>query len=290
MFNVLFPIVVTNMVNIYAQINTILMLNGMNFKVWKEAVTIVLNCMDLDLALWVKKPILTSDNLQEKHFEALFFRVKGRENIREYIMEMSNLAVKLKSLKLELGEDLIVHLILISLSIHFGRTNHLLVNLYLTMCKRKRACREIRLKVLILLRPFKIKKGRTLRVLHKGLLNERKLDAKRAKDVLELKHIDICGPFPTTSWNGQQYFITFIDDYSRYSYLYLIHENSQSLDVFKSFKFDVELQLGKKIKAIKSDHDMMDQKNNIKGLLPFFSESVEFFHNTSCQENLAWTV
>ncbi|RDY08212.1 hypothetical protein CR513_07580, partial [Mucuna pruriens] len=94
---------------------------------------------------------------------------------------MSNLAIKLKSLKLELGEDLVVHLVLISLPTHFG-----------------------------------IRKGRTLRVLRKGLLNERKLGAERAKDVLELIHTDICGPFPTASWNGQQYFITFIDDYSRY--------------------------------------------------------------------------
>lgn len=83
--------------------------------------------------------------------------------------------------------------------------------------------------------------------------NERKLGAERAKDVLELIHTDICGPFPTVSWNGQRYFITFIDDYSRYGYLYLIHEKSQALDVFKSFKAEVELQLGKKIKAVKSD-------------------------------------
>ena len=33
----------------------------------------------------------------------------------------------------------------------------------------------------------------------------------------------------------------------------MIHEKSQSLDVFKTFKAEVELQLGKKIKAIKSD-------------------------------------
>ena len=66
-------------------------------------------------------------------------------------------------------------------------------------------------------------------------------------------HIDICGPFPTTFWNGQQYFITFIDDYSRYGYLYLLHEKSQFLDIFKTFKAEVELQLGKKITAIKSN-------------------------------------
>ena len=54
--------------------------------------------------------------------------------------------------------------------------------------------------------------------------------------------------------NGQWYFITFIDNHSRYGHLYLIHEKSQALDVFKSFKVEVELQLGKKIKAIKSYH------------------------------------
>ena len=28
--------------------------------------------------------------------------------------------------------------------------------------------------------------------------------------------MDICGPFPKPSWNGQQFFISFIDDYSRF--------------------------------------------------------------------------
>ena len=83
--------------------------------------------------------------------------------------------------------------------------------------------------------------------------NKRKLGAERASNVLELIHIDTCGPFPTASQNGQRYFITFIDDYSRYGYLYLIHEKSQSLDVFKSFKAEVELQLGKKIKVVQFD-------------------------------------
>ena len=39
-------------------------------------------------------------------------KYKGKSNIREYIMEMSNLASKLKALKLELGEDLLVHLVI----------------------------------------------------------------------------------------------------------------------------------------------------------------------------------
>ena len=48
-------------------------------------------------------------------------KYKGKGNIREYIMEMSNLASKLKSLKLELGEDLLVYLVLISLPVYFGQ-------------------------------------------------------------------------------------------------------------------------------------------------------------------------
>lgn len=44
-------------------------------------------------------------------------RYTGKCNIREYIMEISHLTSKLRALKLNLSEDLLVHLVLISLSI-----------------------------------------------------------------------------------------------------------------------------------------------------------------------------
>ena len=56
--------------------------------------------------------------------------------------------------------------------------------------------------------------------------NKKRFKANRTSDVLELIHIDIYGQFPTAAWNGQQYFITFIDDFSRYSYIYLISEKA----------------------------------------------------------------
>ena len=43
--------------------------------------------------------------------------------------------------------------------------------------------------------------------------------ANKTTDVLQLIYIDIHDPFPIASWNGQQYFITLIDDYSCYGYL-----------------------------------------------------------------------
>ena len=83
--------------------------------------------------------------------------------------------------------------------------------------------------------------------------NMRRFGANRSIDILELIHTDICGLFPMAAWNDQQYFITFIDDFSRFGYLYLIHEKSQSLDVFKSYKAEVKNQLSKRIKSVRSD-------------------------------------
>ncbi|KAI9157783.1 hypothetical protein LWI28_027996 [Acer negundo] len=48
-------------------------------------------------------------------------KYKDKGNIREYIMEMSHIASKLKALKLELSDDLLVHLVLISLSAQYGQ-------------------------------------------------------------------------------------------------------------------------------------------------------------------------
>ena len=47
-------------------------------------------------------------------------RYKGKENIREYIMEVSNLVTRLKTLKLELSEEILVHLVLIFLPTQFS--------------------------------------------------------------------------------------------------------------------------------------------------------------------------
>ena len=52
----------------------------------------------------------------------------------------------------------------------------------------------------------------------------RKFISNKTLDILELTYIDVCGPFLMVIWNGQQYFIIFIDDFSRYSYVYLISD------------------------------------------------------------------
>jgi hypothetical protein len=80
-----------------------------------------------------------------------------------------------------------------------------------------------------------------------------KYDAKRCNDVVKLIHTDICDPFSKAIRNGHCYFITFIYDYLRYGYIYLIKKKAKSLDMFISFKAKVELQLNKRIKIVRSD-------------------------------------
>ena len=58
---------------------------------------------------------------------------------------------------------------------------------------------------------------------------------------LDLIHTDIYGPLIPTALGGYKYFITFIDDFSRYGHVKLIHEKFDSLNVFKAFKAKVEL-------------------------------------------------
>ena len=77
---------------------------------------------------------------------------------------------------------------------------------------------------------------------------------RRAQDLLELVHLDVCGPLSIQARGGYEYFITFNDDYSRFGYVYLMKWKSEAFEKFKEFKAEVENQLGKSIKAIRSDH------------------------------------
>ncbi|GKC35439.1 retrotransposon protein, putative, ty1-copia subclass [Tanacetum coccineum] len=76
---------------------------------------------------------------------------------------------------------------------------------------------------------------------------------KRETDLLRIIHTDVCGPLRHVSRQGASYFITFTDDYSNYGYVYLLKHKHEVFEMFKVFKNEVENQLGKTIKALRSD-------------------------------------
>jgi len=77
----------------------------------------------------------------------------------------------------------------------------------------------------------------------------------RVESKLQLVHTDVYGPMNTKSINGSWYFILFIDDFSRFCWVYFMKQKFEVPDIFGIFKKLVENQCGKKIKVIISDND-----------------------------------
>nr|GEZ31397.1 hypothetical protein [Tanacetum cinerariifolium] len=76
---------------------------------------------------------------------------------------------------------------------------------------------------------------------------------ERAKDLLGLIHTDVCGPFRPMSRQEASHFVTFTDDFSRYGYVYFLKYKHEVFETFKVFQKEVENQLGKTIKSLRSD-------------------------------------
>ncbi|KRX14696.1 Retrovirus-related Pol polyprotein from transposon TNT 1-94 [Trichinella nelsoni] len=81
-----------------------------------------------------------------------------------------------------------------------------------------------------------------------------KSQTKRRCRPLELIHTDICGPMRQNSIGGSKYFVTFIDDHSRWCETYFLKNRNEVLDAFMDFKSHAENQTGNKIKTLRSDN------------------------------------
>lgn len=76
---------------------------------------------------------------------------------------------------------------------------------------------------------------------------------KRAADILDVVHCDLWGPAPVISDAGFKYYAVFIDDFSRFSWLYPLHAKSELYDVFLRYQKFVETQFSRKIKIFQTD-------------------------------------
>jgi len=75
----------------------------------------------------------------------------------------------------------------------------------------------------------------------------------REIELFDLIHSDICELDGNLTSCRQRYFITFIDDFSDYTYVYQMKNKSDALDMFKIFVKEIETQLNKRIKHFRSD-------------------------------------
>ncbi|CAA7020014.1 unnamed protein product [Microthlaspi erraticum] len=76
----------------------------------------------------------------------------------------------------------------------------------------------------------------------------------RCNAPLERIHSDLMGPTRTSSYSGFRYMLLFVDDYSRYTWVYFVKEKSEVFSKFQEFKVTVEGELGRKIKTLRTDN------------------------------------
>jgi transposase InsO family protein len=70
---------------------------------------------------------------------------------------------------------------------------------------------------------------------------------------LELIHSDLCEMNGVLTKGGKRYFMTLIDESTRYCYVYLLKSKDEDLNFFKIYKAEAENQLDRKIKHLRSD-------------------------------------
>ena len=75
-----------------------------------------------------------------------------------------------------------------------------------------------------------------------------------SKGILDYIHSDVWCPSPTTSYGGSSYFVSFIDDFSRKVWVYMLKKKYDVFTVFKHFRALVENITGRTIKCLRNDN------------------------------------
>jgi transposase InsO family protein len=76
----------------------------------------------------------------------------------------------------------------------------------------------------------------------------------RSKEILDLIHSYVFGSTPVKYLGGSLYYVIFIDDYSRNTWLYLLKTKDKVFNKFQEFKAEIEKLTNKKIKTLRIDN------------------------------------
>lgn len=76
----------------------------------------------------------------------------------------------------------------------------------------------------------------------------------RSKGILDLIHLDVCGPMSVESISGCLYYLIFIDDYSLKTWIFPLKTKGEVFNKFQEFKAQVENLFGRRIKTLMSDN------------------------------------
>ena len=104
-------------------------------------------------------------------------------------------------------------------------------------------------------------------VLGKGHRNPiPKKSMSRASQILELVHSDLNGPIDVMSLGGSRYFITFIDDFSKWTTVYMMRKKSESLKYFQIYHKYAQVHTGHHMNKLNVIHRTNMTMQQIKSL------------------------
>lgn len=101
---------------------------------------------------------------------------------------------------------------------------------------------------------------------------------KRANSVFDLVHSDVWGPCFVVSKKEYRYFVTFVDDHSRVTWLYLMKNRSALFSIFCNFCAEIKNQFNVSLKTLRSDN----AKEYTSSLFSDYMANNGILHETSC--------
>ena len=93
--------------------------------------------------------------------------------------------------------------------------------------------------------------------------------------IFYLVHVDIWGPYSVPSVNNHRYFLTILDDCSRFVWVKLMKTKGEAQGLLKEFVAMVDTQFSSKVKVIRSD-------NGTEFILPSYYATKWIIHQRSC--------
>ncbi|XP_019150232.1 PREDICTED: uncharacterized protein LOC109147051 [Ipomoea nil] len=101
------------------------------------------------------------------------------------------------------------------------------------------------------------------------------ISVTKAENCFDLIHMDVWGPLATASPQGEHYFLTIVNDHSRFTWLHLMKHKSEVKTLFQNFYYYTEAQFSVKIKVIRTD-------NGSEFLMSNFLNEKGIVHQKSC--------
>jgi len=87
----------------------------------------------------------------------------------------------------------------------------------------------------------------------------------RAKEILEIFHSNVCGPFSTASMAKHMYYVIFVDDLSHKCWIFFMKKKDRMFSKFCEFIELAKKDTGRKVKALRSDNGREYVSNEFNG-------------------------